>query len=36
MCFKYNFVVDARAWEQTNLEEQQEKKDMDLTIPDLK
>ena len=32
MCSKCSFVLDARAWEQTKLEEQQEKKDMDLTI----
>ena len=36
MCSKCSFVLNARAWEQTKLEEQQEKKDLDLTISALK
>jgi len=33
---KYSFVLSAAAWEQTKIEEQQEKKDLDLTISALK
>jgi len=36
LCSKCSFVFNARAWEQTKLEEQQEKRDLDLTISALK
>jgi len=36
LCSKCSFVLNARAWEQTKLEEEQEKKEMDLTISVLK
>ncbi|MEX2192509.1 MAG: hypothetical protein WD717_03920 [Nitrosarchaeum sp.] len=36
LCSKCSFVLNARAWEQTKLEEAQEKKDLDLTISALK
>ena len=36
LCSKCSFVLSTAAWEQTKLEEQQEKKDMGLTISALK
>jgi len=36
LCSKCSFVLNNRAWEQTKLEEVQEKKDLDLTITALK
>ena len=32
LCSKCSFVLDTRAWETTKLEEEQEKKDLSLTI----
>jgi len=36
LCSKCSFVLNNRAWEQTKLEEEQEKKDLSLTISALK
>ena len=36
LCTKCSFVLDSRAWQQTKLEEEQDKKDLNLTISALK